>query len=195
FGGYCADTFQFLAELAANNGREWMDGQRERYRFAVHEPLVELCRALAERYVVPVLCRERGWDLETAARSGRALSSVCKNDYGRSVPYQTTLWITFYRRARGGKRDDVQFFVALSADGVRCGLRLGKDAAEPARLFRQHVQDHAALVHAALAARGALAECAFTDEDGPAERRPTSPADLAAWAAGKAPVAVRTLPV
>jgi uncharacterized protein (DUF2461 family) len=193
FGGFCTDTFQFLAELAANNRREWMDGQRERYRFAVREPLVELCRALAERYVVPVLCRERGWDLETAARSGRALTSVCKNDYGRTVPYQTVLWITFYRRARGGKRDDVQFFVALSAEGVRCGLRLGKDADETARLFRQHVQDHADLLHTALAARGALAECVFGDEDAPADRRPASPADLAAWAAGKAPVVARTL--
>jgi hypothetical protein len=195
FGGFCTDTFRFLEELEANNRREWMDGQRARYRFAVREPLVELCRALAERYVVPVLCRERGWDLETAARSGRALSSVCKNDYGRSVPYQTVLWITFYRRARGGKRDDVQFFVALSAQGVRCGLRLGKDAAETARLFRQHVQDHADLLHTALGARGALAECAFGDEDGAADCRPAGPADLAAWAAGKAPVAARTLPV
>jgi hypothetical protein len=195
FGGFCTDTFRFLEELEANNRREWMDGQRARYRFAVREPLVELCRALAERYVVPVLCRERGWDLETAACSGRALSSVCKNDYGRTVPYQTVLWITFYRRARGGKRDDVQFFVALSAHGVRCGLRLGKDAAETARLFRQHVEDHADLLYAALAARGAFAECVFGDEEGPADRRPGGPADLAAWAAGKAPIAVRTLPV
>src|SRR5262249_58213012 len=137
FGGYCADTFQFLAELAANNGREWMDGQRERYRFAVHEPLVELCRALAERYVVPVLCRERGWDLETAARSGRALTSVCKNDYGRSVPYHDALWITFYRKSRGLKRDDVQFFVRLDAAGLRYGLRLGPDAREAGPLFRR----------------------------------------------------------
>ena len=32
FGGFCSDTFRFLAELAANNARAWMDGQRDRYR-------------------------------------------------------------------------------------------------------------------------------------------------------------------
>src|SRR5262249_4212946 len=44
FGGFCSDTFTFLAELGRNNCREWMAGQRDRYRFAVRQPLVELCR-------------------------------------------------------------------------------------------------------------------------------------------------------
>src|SRR5439155_2689802 len=96
FGGFCADTFRFLTELSANNRRDWMERQRDRYRFAVRAPLVELCRALAERYVEPVLRQGHGWDLETEARSGLALSSVVKNDYGRSVPYQDVLWVTFY---------------------------------------------------------------------------------------------------
>src|SRR5262249_23167748 len=79
FGGFWADPFRFLEELAQNNNRAWMEGQRDRYRFAVREPLVELCRVLAERYVEPVLCRQHGWDLETGARPGKALGSVCKN--------------------------------------------------------------------------------------------------------------------
>ena len=58
FGGFCADTFRFLDELGRDNRREWMDAQRERYRFAVREPMTELCRALAERYVGPVLGEE-----------------------------------------------------------------------------------------------------------------------------------------
>src|SRR5439155_14299499 len=111
FGGFCADTFRFLDDLGHNNNRAWMAGQRDRYQFAVREPLVELCRALAERYVEPVLKRAWGWELETAARSGKALTSVCKNDYGRTVPYQTALWITFCRRRPGAKRHDAQFFV------------------------------------------------------------------------------------
>src|SRR5262249_35822857 len=43
FGGFCADTFRFLEELSASNNRAWMSGQRDRYHFAVREPLVELC--------------------------------------------------------------------------------------------------------------------------------------------------------
>src|SRR5205823_8523189 len=42
FGGFCPDTFRFLRELAADHRREWMEEQRDRYRFAVREPLAEL---------------------------------------------------------------------------------------------------------------------------------------------------------
>src|SRR5262249_28124799 len=124
FQGFCADTFRFLAELEHHNSREWMSHQRDRYRFSVREPLVELCQALVDRYIEPVLRQQRGWDLETVPRSGWALTSICKNDYGRSVPYQTVLWVTFYRRDQGGKRDDVQFFVRLDRNGLGYGLRL-----------------------------------------------------------------------
>ena len=112
FGGFCRDTFQFLDELARNNASEWMHGQRERYRFAVREPLLELCQALAARYVDPVLKGVYGWDLDSAARSGRALTSICKNAYGRSGPYNSTLWIAFCRHAPDGPRDGVQFFMS-----------------------------------------------------------------------------------
>jgi hypothetical protein len=195
FGGFCPDTFRFLEELAGNNRRAWMEEQRDRYRFAVREPLVELCRALAERYLVPVLCGEHGWDLETGARSGRALTSICKNDYGRSVPYNTALWLTFYRKDRGGKRDDVQFFVRLDAGGLRYGLRLGRAAREAGRLFRRNVQEHAELLCRALQETGAAAECRFgTDEDDAPATALTAPGELRAWATGKALVAAKHLP-
>jgi MoxR-like ATPase len=194
FGGFCADTFRFLDQLGRNNSRAWLSGQRDRYRFAVREPLVELCRALAERYVEPVLCGRWGWDLETAARSGRALTSICKNDYGKSVPYHTALWITFCRRRPGGRRDDVQFFVRLDAQGLSYGLRLGREAREAGRVFRRNVQEHAELLHRALAASGALAECRFGHDDDLAVAAPARPGDLRAWAAGKTLVAGKRLP-
>jgi MoxR-like ATPase/uncharacterized protein (DUF2461 family) len=195
FGGFCADTFRFLGELERNNRRDWMNGQRERYRFAVRAPLVELCRALAERYVEPVLGREHGWDLESRARTGRALTSICKNNYGRSVPYATALWITFYRRNRGSKRDDVQFFVRLDPRGLCYGLRLGRDARGAGRLFRRNVQEHAEQLYRALADSGAFAECRFgQDEDLAAAQTPSGTGDLRAWAAGKTLVAGKTVP-
>ena len=89
--GFCADTFHFLGELAHNNKRQWMERQRDRYRFAVREPLIELCRTLAERYVEPVLRGLHGWSIDTQPRSGRALTSICKNAYGRTQPYNTRL--------------------------------------------------------------------------------------------------------
>jgi hypothetical protein len=192
FDGFCSDTFAFLAELTEHNDRLWMDTQRERYQFVVRGPLVELCRTLAARYVEPVLNRQLGWDLETEAKTGRALSSVVKNDHGRSVPYESALWVTFYRRARGGKRDDVQLFVRLDARGVAAGLSLGRRAREAGRLFRRNVQLHAEPLYRALAATDALKRCRFLGDDGqPIEI--AGAADLRKWATGKALVAERLI--
>src|SRR5207248_1373298 len=111
FGGFCSDSFRFLGELAGAPSREWMAPQRDRYHFVLREPLVELCEAVAARYVRPVLAGEYGWDLETDTRPGRALTSIVKNDFGRSSPYQPVQWLTFYRRSQANKRADAQFFV------------------------------------------------------------------------------------
>lgn len=194
FGGFCADTFRFLDELGRNNTRRWMEGQRDRYQFAVRGPLVELCRALAERYVTPVLARQHGWPMETVARSGKALTSVCKNDYGRSVPYNGIQWLTFYRKDRGGKRDDAQFFVRLGPDGVSCGLRLGREARAANRRFRRNVQTHAELLYRALAEDGATEDCLFGDAEEGGGLRINGPGDLRTWAIGKMLVASKTVP-
>src|SRR5438876_7693454 len=111
-----------------------MEQQRARYRFAVREPLIDLCQVLAKSYIEPVLHQTYGWRLETTARIGRSLTSICKNDYGRSVPYHTSLWITFFRLesdsvgvpGREQRRHSAQFFVRLDALGLRYGLRLSK---------------------------------------------------------------------
>jgi hypothetical protein len=184
FGGFCADTFHFLQELGENNRRDWMGRQRDRYQFAVRDPLVELCRALAERYVEPVLHGEWGWDVEAEPRSGRALTSICKNDYGRSVPYHTALWITFYRRGwKGGtaarRRDEAQLFVRLDAAGLSYGLCLGRDARETGRVFRENVEEHAELLHRVLSENGALEECQI----GIGETEISGPNVLRSWVA------------
>jgi hypothetical protein len=205
FGGFCADTFGFLAELAENNRRDWMEEQRDRYRFAVREPLVELCQALAERYVEPVVHGEHGWDLETSTRSGRALTSICKNDYGRSVPYHTALWITFYRRTARKhpapetgwlrRTEDVQFFVRLDAEGLLYGLRLGDAAREASDLFHKSVAEHGESLFQALQHSGVLVDCRFGEAaDLHTAHAVTNPGELRAWAAGKSPMAARLVP-
>jgi 5-methylcytosine-specific restriction enzyme B len=195
FAGFCGDTFRFLKELSVNNRRGWMERHRDRYHFAVREPLADLCRALTERYVEPVLRQTHGWDLETQPRSGRALSRVVKNDYGRSVPYHDSLWITFYRPDRGGKRDDVQLFVRLAADGVSYGLRLGRRARVAGRQFRHAVREHSQLLFQALAAGEAFAHCRFgRSEDLSDAVVPSGPAELCEWADGKVLVVGKYLP-
>ncbi len=186
FAGFCTDTFHFLGELAHNNKREWMERQRDRYRFAVREPLIELCRVLAERYVEPVLRGVHGWYLETEPRSGRALTSICKNAYGRTQPYNTTLWIAFCRRAENGRREDVQFFVRLDGGGLRYGLRLGRKARKLLPHFRQQVRRHVELLFRALRDRGALHDCRFGPADSSEpERTIATVEDLRIWSEGR----------
>lgn len=208
FGGFCSDTFRFLSDLGAQNCRGWMEQQRGRYRFAVREPLVELCQALAKSYIGPVLNHEHGWQLETTARIGRSLTSICKNDYGRSVPYHTALWITFYRptvthsEAGGGTehapergREGMQFFVRLDAAGVRYGLRFAPVTGEAGTRFRRNLAEQGEHVYRLLSENGALAECRFENEDAPAAAiGVTGAEDLQRWASGKSLLVSKTVP-
>lgn len=143
-----------------------MEANRERYRFAVREPLVELCQALARRYVEPVLQGTHGWRLITEARTGQALTSVCRNAYGRGDPYTTTLWIAFARRSARGNREEAQLFVRLDARGLRYGLRVARKATAAVVCFRQNVQRHTDALWRKLEQTGALDGCLFGQAEG-----------------------------
>jgi hypothetical protein len=184
FGGFCPDTFRFLHDLEANNHRAWMETQRGRYQFVLRAPLTELCRTLTGRYVEPVLRSRLGYDIETEARDGLALTRLTRNDHGRSRPYNTTFWIAFCGRDGEGKRHPVQLFVRLDAGGLTYGLRLGATTSAGRKSLRQRLSQQADALFAVLQQRGAFAEChpAVTDADG-----------LRAWLAGREPTLARTL--
>ena len=191
FGGFSADTFRFLAELPGNNAPAWMAANRERYAYAVREPMVELCGALAAQYIEPVVNGGFAWGLETAARPGKALTSICRNDFGRGETYLPELWVAFYRRAAGPKRLDAQLFAKLDAGGLLFGFRLGPTARRAGQRFRKAVQDHGEALFRSLP-RGAAAEGLHF---GPGEAGvPRTVEDFRAWAAGKELVAARRLP-
>jgi hypothetical protein len=195
FGGFCTDSFAFLAELARANSKEWMAENRERYQFVLREPLVELCESVAERYVRPVLNREHGWDLECDAKTGRAVTSICKNDFGRSGPYQPVQWITFYRRSKSNTRADAQLFVRVAPDGVRYGFHLGRTARDAGKQFRKNLQEHADAIFRALQIGDALPECRFWVGDDLATEVPVkAAADLRAWAVHKTIAVGKHLP-
>lgn len=184
FHGFCADSFAFLGELARDNRRDWMERQRDRYHFAVRAPLTELCRALAERYVEPVVGGLHGWRMETTARTGRALTSICRNVYGRSAPYASTVWITYY--PLGGARSGPQLFVRVAPEGVRYGLRLGTAARQARCRLRDAIDRHGEPLYRLLVERGATTRCRFGPADQPAAAQALDgAAALAAWASGR----------
>jgi MoxR-like ATPase len=180
FGGFCADTFAFLDELARENRRDWMDQARDRYRFAVREPLLELCSALSRRYVEPTLAGAHGWRLDTLSRPGHALTRVCKNVFGRSSPYTSTLWITFCRPGVG--RQGAQLFVRLSPQGLRFGLRLGKSARGDRDRLRAAVERHGEALFRLLLDNGAVQTCRFGAADHSSHQAIETSDDLRRWA-------------
>ncbi|MFL5339523.1 MAG: DUF2461 family protein [Gemmataceae bacterium] len=195
FKGFCSDSFRFLAELSANNHRGWMERERDRYQFAVRAPMAELCRALAARYVQPVLHNTHGWPLAVEPRISRCLSSICKNSYGRTAPYESALWFAYYRPEMGSKRDDVQLFVRLEAVGLTFGLYLGRNAKAAGACFRRNVEEHAVALFQALSQRGGL-ECCTFDQSLQLQRPHAvrNDKDLREWAGGKSLVIARRLP-
>ncbi len=183
FAGFGPDTFAFLADLAQHNDRAWMAGQRTRYRFGVRQPLLELCQALVTRYVAPVLCGRQGWAIDTVARPGHALTSICRNAYGRGGPYSTTLWITF--RPPGPRHQQAQLFVRLDATGVRFGLRLGKEARAALARLRTNLTRHGRWIFAILESRGALTGSTWGQADRPGSEPPATHEAILTWAKGK----------
>ena len=184
FAGFCGDTFAFLAELADNNRRDWMGRQRDRYEFAVREPLAELCDDLARRFVGPVLFDVHGWAIDTRRKAGHALTSVCKNVFGKSSPYTSTLWITFC--PEGSARASAQLFVRLSPEGLRWGMRLGKSAREHRARLLANLRAHGPAVWKMLRANGAAEGCRYGPAHDPAPTHELSSAeDLVAWAEGR----------
>ncbi len=179
FGGFCPDSFHFLRDLAENNDRRWLESQRARYHFVLREPLVELCRTLAERYVEPVLRRQHGFDIESEARDGLALTRLTKNAYGRGGPYNTALWIAFCARDTSGRRQPTQFFVRADATGLSYGLSIGASTAPARRALRRRLLDQSEALHETLNRRGGFAG---------------SLDDFRAWLAGKDLVLARHLP-
>lgn len=181
FGGFCADTFRFLGELEQHNARAWMETQRARYQFVLREPLAELCQAVAQRYVEPVLRGQHGFDLETEARDGLALTRLTRNDYGRSRPYNTAFWIAFCQRDADGKRSPLQFFVRADGAGLHFGLKLGAATMAGRRELSRRLLAQADGLFEVLRQRGAL-------DDGPRDLE-----SFRAWLSGKEPTLERTL--
>ena len=195
FLGFGPDTFRFLEELQEHNDRDWMTDNRCRYHYFLRQPLVQLGRELADRYVRPVLNGKWGLQLETQIRTGKVLSSICKNDYGRSKPYSEEMWMAFTRKEKGHKKYDAQLFVRLTAHSVSFGLRIGKHARDVAERLRANIADHGETIWRALNDSGFLQLGKFAnDVDWQSLIEIKSPTELATWAESKLLLAGVTLP-
>ena len=116
FGGFPAASQQFLAELAANNRREWFQEQRERYQRDLLAPAQAFCVALGERLqaIAP------GIRYDPRANGQGSLLRIQRDTrFSRDKSsYKTVVGILFWE-GPGKKMAHPAFGFELSAAGAR----------------------------------------------------------------------------
>jgi uncharacterized protein (DUF2461 family) len=124
FIGFTDDTFSFMADLRANNRDDWFEQNRSRFRDAVDKPLRSLVEDIGGR-VIHALAP----NLEISAKSGKTISKIRKNIWGKKSEdtYNPWYWAAFYRRDRT-KQTDAQLFMSLRSSGFTHGLYLQESA-------------------------------------------------------------------
>lgn len=131
-------TLEFLADLRANNTREWFDANRARYERDVLEPAKSFVRAAAD----PLGRLAPGISAEP-----RVLGSIFRinRDTRFSAdkrPYKDHLDFWFWHGPRAGAVSGL--FLRLSPDGVAVGAGAHSLAKEPLRRYRAAVCDPSA---------------------------------------------------
>lgn len=129
FTGFTPDLFDFLAELAMNNTREWFEGQKSRYEASVRGPAQALIRAMAPRLTplsphIVADDRKVGGSLMRIHRDTRFGSD--------KTPYKTNVGIQF--RHSAGKdvhAPGLYLHIAHPGPGEMDGLFLGAGIYHP----------------------------------------------------------------
>jgi uncharacterized protein (TIGR02453 family) len=111
-------TLKFFRDLSRHNRKDWMDANRDRYRFAVVEPFRALLTALAP----DALKLNAGFD--TSGRTGVNFSRINRDIRFAmdKTPYRPQMYLTF---PVPGAADEArtQLYVGISAEAVTAGFR------------------------------------------------------------------------
>jgi len=138
FSGFLPDTFQFLAELKANNTDEWMKGNDEANRIRFKKVLREPLRTLFMSVAPTIQQMDPG--METEAKASKVLATIRKRFPNEEGPYHPYHWGAFYRKGRT-KQTDCQLFIGVHPDYVHVGLSVaGAQGAQVLKRFRENLE-------------------------------------------------------
>jgi len=158
FRGFTDETFRFLAELRQNNTRAWFHENREAFKEHVDLPLRHLVTDLGQNVI-----SQLNPDLETEPKSGKTLSRINKNIYGKAEEglYYPYLWAAFYRRGRT-KQTDIQLFMIVYPESFEAGLYFDSSRARQAvDRLRSNVRANEELFREVLASVSGLGDMSF----------------------------------
>jgi len=117
---FSGELFEFLADLAANNNREWFNANKPRYEATVREPARAFIRAMADP-----LAEVSPYFLADDARAGGSLMRVYRDTrFAKDkTPYKTNVGIQF-RHDAGKDVHAPGFYLHLSVEEcfVGCGV-------------------------------------------------------------------------
>ena len=117
FSGFGPDLTAFLADLLANNERDWFNANRDRYEGSVREPARAFIRSMA-----PALAAISPHFRADDRKSGGSLMRIHRDTrFSRDkTPYKTNVGIQF-RHALGRDVHAPGFYVHLEPDGAFLG--------------------------------------------------------------------------
>jgi uncharacterized protein (TIGR02453 family) len=112
-------TFQFFRDLGRNNGKVWMDANRERYQQSVVQPF----RRLLEEVSPAVLQLDARFD--TSGRTGANFSRINRDiRFAKDkTPYRAQMYLKF-SAPFPGEGETGQLYTGISADAVTAGFRI-----------------------------------------------------------------------
>lgn len=137
FTGFPAGTLQFLAELEANNDRDWFESNRDRYESLVREPALDfvssmdapLQRISEHLTAVP---KKAGGSLMRVHRDVRFSKD--------KTPYKTNIGIQF-RHARGKDVHAPGFYLHIDNTGCFLAAGVWRPEREALAAIRERIRD------------------------------------------------------
>lgn len=137
FSGFGQETTNFLAELAANNNREWFGDNKHRYESCVVDPAFDFILQMGEEISsisthFEAIPKKQGGSLMRVYRDTR---------FGKDkTPYKTNIGIQF--RHEAGK--DVHapgFYVHIEPDNIFVGLGMWRPEPGALRAIRERIAE------------------------------------------------------
>ena len=116
---FARDTFRFFRDLARNNKKVWMDGNRERYQECVVQPFRRLLEAVSPAVL------ELDSRFDTCGRTGANFSRINRDiRFAKDkTPYRAQMYLKF-AAPFPGEGETGQLYVGLSAKTVTVGFRV-----------------------------------------------------------------------
>lgn len=131
FKGFSPDTYMFFMELGFNNSKTWLDGNRDRYKTFVQQPM----RQLAEMLLPTML----DIDPEFNPRTTSIISRINRDTrYSKNkLPYRDHSWLGF-RREGQTLGESLCMFFEIAPTGYSYGLGMYMTNLEVMRSLRAH---------------------------------------------------------